>query len=197
MSICNESNEKTGGNPVGYLGRGKCWRVDVAVLWVDGVRYYANLWWTMDEAGLVARAWDREAPVRMAPVPRWWVTQFLWGNEGGVAMAFLKRAVAGEGEKRVSASKEATTWATKHPALYEYMTSVTYPDGGQRKTSTLLLFWEDGIWKGCLKDRDAGRSLWVTAGSPQEVLSDLEATLQSDVAEWRKDKDWTPPGKKR
>lgn len=179
------------------LREARTWRYDVAILWEGGVRYYADIWWTMTEAGIVARAWDREAPIRIAVLPRWWVTSYLWGLGGDVPMGFLKRVTAGEGEKRVATSKEATQWAGKHPALYEYMTAVTYPDGGQRKTSTLLLFWEDGIWKGCLKDRDAGRSLWVTAGSPQEVLADLEVTLQSDVAEWRKDKEWGPPGKKR
>lgn len=103
-------------------------------------------------------------------------------------MSFLKRISEADGAKRAVASKAAAEWAKRYPALNEYLTLTSYPDGGQRQTATVLLFCEDGVWKGCLRDRDTSRSLWVTSGSPSEVLDDLEATLKTDTAEWRKDK---------
>lgn len=81
------------------------------------------------------------------------------------------------------------------PALMEYLTLTAWDDAKPRKTATLLLFVEEGQWKGCLNDRDAGRSLWVTGGSVEGVVATLEARLASGGGEWRRSYGKGPPKK--
>lgn len=83
--------------------------------------------------------------------------------------------------------------AAECPALHEYMTLTTLPDGQQRRPSTLLLFFEDGAVKACLSERDAGMSLWGTGDSVADVLAVLDALLRSEKPPWRKNKQQAAP----
>ena len=74
------------------------------------------------------------------------------------------------------------------PLLHEYVTAVTWADGSPRITSSLLIFFEDGIFKACINDRAAGRSGWATGKTVDQALSSLEAMLAGDRVEWRKAK---------
>jgi len=74
----------------------------------------------------------------------------------------------------------------KHPAAFEYLTSLIGPDGRSRRTSTFTLSAEDGQWKGCLNDRETGFQLFVTAGSVTDLFERLEAVLTSPEPHWRR-----------
>jgi len=71
------------------------------------------------------------------------------------------------------------------PTLYQWLSDDRWDDGSQRATSTLLLFVEDGCLKGCLNDREGGRSVFVTADSVESLLDELEAGLSQDSLAWR------------
>jgi len=75
--------------------------------------------------------------------------------------------------------------STRLPALWEYLTLHRWEDGRDRRTSTLLLFVDQGSVKVCLNDRDAEASLWVAGRGLEEVLEALETTLRSGSGEWR------------
>jgi hypothetical protein len=176
-------------------GRAATAEWDLAVLFHEGRRYWVNLIWTDDTARLVVRVWDREHPIHVQPACPQWARWAWWRKPEECVMSYLKREVEVDTRRRLEANVEAKKWAERHPALWEYLTSTKYPDGGARQTSTLLLFVEDGVWKACLKDRDTGRSLWIASGSPTEAMTDLELTLAAGDAEWRKDKQWQPAKK--
>jgi len=151
------------------------------------------LWWVdVSHQGdcllFVVRRWDRESPVRIRVGHVTWSPILTAPETKELAMAWLKRVVASETGKQEELQGPALEWATTHPALHEYLTLEKYPDGGQRQTATLLLFVEGTEWKGCLRDRDTSRTLWASAGSLLDVIETLELILQSDDAQWRKDK---------
>lgn len=76
--------------------------------------------------------------------------------------------------------------AGRYPALVEYMAAVAYPDGSARRTATLMLLVDPDGLKGCLNDRQEGRSLWVTSDTVEGVFAALEAGLTSPRPNWRK-----------
>jgi hypothetical protein len=82
----------------------------------------------------------------------------------------------------------ADPWGASFPGLLEMMTLPAMPDGRAREGSTLLVFAADGVFKGCLNDRDNGLVAWASAGTVQEVLEALERGLQADTLEWRAQK---------
>jgi len=58
------------------------------------------------------------------------------------------------------------------------------------------VFVEDGCLKGCLNDREAGRSVFMTADSLESLLDDLEAGLSTDSLQWRAKRDPSKKGRK-
>lgn len=82
-------------------------------------------------------------------------------------------------------SKAIADFASAFPALHEYLTFTTYPDGGERQTSTLLFFLEEGLWKLCLCDRASDRTLWASGDAIEDCLLTVEGQLQEGRAAWR------------
>lgn len=78
----------------------------------------------------------------------------------------------------------------KLPSLAEHLTSTAY-DGdppGSRATSTFLVFAQDGMWKGCLRDRQEQRCLWVSAMTMGDLFLAADAALNDPAAVWRDDR---------
>lgn len=74
------------------------------------------------------------------------------------------------------------------PTLFEYVTNGEWDDGSGRQTSSLLLFFEDGLFKVCLNDRALGRTCWATGRSAEGAVMSLEGALASGSNDWRKSK---------
>jgi len=149
--------------------------------WVDG-RFYA-----------VAYDWEKATTVARVPVPH----PDDWGGGRGyfeeVMMAFINRQARTQERVEVQWGEEAIEWAAKYLALFEYLTVEAWEDGSVRVTSTLTVFCEHGLFKGCINDRDGSRTLWATAGSFQGLLDALEVKLKDPTAEWRPyDRNTTP-----
>jgi hypothetical protein len=79
-------------------------------------------------------------------------------------------------------------WSGWYPVLVEFMTATAWDDGAPRKTGTLLLFAEDGVWKACVKDRDAERVCWVSGGVLDDLLSTIDLGLREDGLAWKAEK---------
>lgn len=75
-------------------------------------------------------------------------------------------------------------FAETYPVLCQWLTLVGLR-GTQRKSGTLLLFAEEGKWKGCINDRDGGRYAFVSAESVAGLLEGLDRSLKLGNIEWR------------
>jgi hypothetical protein len=71
------------------------------------------------------------------------------------------------------------------PTLHAFMCEVE-EDGKPRSPSSLVVFTEEGSWKVCLTERDAGLQLWRTAETLQKALQAIEKALAGGNADWRK-----------
>lgn len=101
-------------------------------------------------------------------------------------MALAKRAEASSHAGSASLVSE-TEFVTHFPTVWEYLTETTYTDGQKRQTSSLNIFFQDGVFKCSLRDRDVGEILWASADGPLGCLKVLEGKLVSGEADWRKD----------
>lgn len=92
---------------------------------------------------------------------------------------------------------EGDWFTTTFPTLAEYLSVTAWDDGSPRETSTLLVFVEEGVWKGCIHDRAAGRSAWLSGAAPVALLGRLEDALRDETVEWRRRKPDAGGGGKR
>lgn len=74
---------------------------------------------------------------------------------------------------------------TNVPSLVEYLADTTFDGGELRTTSTLTIFFEGGLIKIALNDRDAGASLYRSGASIQDALLALQKALGTPDADWR------------
>lgn len=117
-----------------------------------------------------------------------WKTIERWNDMGAFSNAFEAHE-AGNPNQAFSDPDFATKW----PTLHAFLTQVQDDSGKPRKTSTVLIFTEDGHAKAVLKERDHDLSLWVTSGSLLGVFEALEEALQKRPIDWRKnqtDRKW-------
>ena len=105
------------------------------------------------------------------------------GDSGGGRFASKQEARHTVDDSNMAAEDEALK--SLRPALFDYMCVTKYGDGSPRKTSTLLSFCEDGVFKICINDRENSRSAFVSGRSFEEALDVLETALDSDTVEWR------------
>lgn len=77
------------------------------------------------------------------------------------------------------------------PALWEYMTAQTYPDGRKRKTATVTLFLGPQGCQASLNDRDNARSIFAAGATFDESLERLDELAQDEDTVWRHDRNLT------
>lgn len=78
-----------------------------------------------------------------------------------------------------------------YDTLWEYMTSKEWDDGKPRESSTLLLFFEDGLFKVCLTDRALKQTAWASARTPEDALVKLNDGIREGEIDWRKQRPMT------
>jgi hypothetical protein len=78
------------------------------------------------------------------------------------------------------------------PVFAAFMTYTGEAGKKQRRTATLTVFFEDGVFKAVLKDREEDRSLWASCDTLTGLLGTLEERLNADPVEWRRS--GSPPG---
>lgn len=84
-----------------------------------------------------------------------------------------------------------------YPTLWMYLTDTKWDDGSPREPASLLVFMQDGVLKGMLKDKNALACLWVASSTLGGLLAALEASLNDPSAEWRADRQGTAAAAKR
>ena len=77
-----------------------------------------------------------------------------------------------------------------YPALFEFLTATAWDEKTKRKPGTALLFAEEGRWKLCLVDKDAGRVAFLAADTLADLAAVAEDKLVEDTVEWRRQKPW-------
>lgn len=158
----------------------------------DGRLYWLDVVLTASDAVWTVRVLDRTPPIRVNRGPReWW---FIRDHERvrEMALAYLQRVAANDAKRVKEVSAEDQAWRADHEALAEYLTMVNYPDGGQRRTGTLTVFYDAPEWRVCLNDRDTDRSLWATGESLPEALQALDSMLREPDPPFRKNKAFAP-----
>lgn len=88
---------------------------------------------------------------------------------------------------RIAASPEIFTDSigTVCPVLLEYLVQDKWDDGKPRVTSTLSVFFEDGLFKLWLNDRDLERSVCMGGATLLQALASLDRRLEAGTVEWR------------
>ena len=104
-------------------------------------------------------------------------------------MRFL---IASEPTKKAPASDPDNYLFVECPIVWAFLTEPTLPDGRPRTLSTLLLFYEDNVWKSCLNDRHNQRALWRAGPTPLSAIVALEDEIKEELPAWRKSAPWKP-----
>lgn len=123
------------------------------------------------------------------------VVDTMWADRDGVqaliegeCIAMLRRRAERVvvGDERSSVQPD--DWATLHPVLWEHLTAAKWEDGSPREPSSLMIFAQDGLLKGMLRDKAEGLCLWATARNVGELLSMMETMAGDPATEWRVDR---------
>lgn len=102
-----------------------------------------------------------------------------------MASAFFKRPPSNGSTKDGGGDPVDPKFEKAYPTLWQYLSAKVWPDGEVRKRSSLVVFAEDSMLKGCLSDRDTDSSLWAASGTFTGLLEALEGRLTEDIPEWR------------
>jgi len=116
-----------------------------------------------------------------------------------------KRREASMALRKIAASAAAAkgggpgiTDQSEYPHILEYLTSTTFDDGSAREPSAMVIVADASGWRGCISDKDNGRTLWKAASSVEELLVTLELALaEDDPSAWRQSAATKGRGKKR
>jgi len=73
----------------------------------------------------------------------------------------------------------------QYPNIVLLLTATKDDAGKLRKTATLTICAEDGLFKGGIRDRENSASLWKSAKTFDGLFKALEAALDDPDAEWR------------
>jgi len=110
-------------------------------------------------------------------------------------MALKKVAAAATGAK---GGGPGITDQGDYPLILEYLTSTVFDDGSAREPSAMIIVADASGWRGCISDKDNGRTLWKAASSVGELLVTLELALsEDDPSAWRQAAGAKGKGKKR
>lgn len=77
-------------------------------------------------------------------------------------------------------------FARSYPTLHAYLTRLDDDAGKKRITATVMIFCEDGVAKGALRERNHDLTLWMTSSSILGLFEALEEALKKRPIEWRK-----------
>lgn len=105
--------------------------------------------------------------------------------KGPLMTRFLQRKSAQPDQAAKPEEPPDSSFLEAYPALWEYLTVGKWEDGTPRQRSTITFFYEDGLWKACLNDRDGSRSLFVSCPIWNDVLRALERASTDPAAPWR------------
>lgn len=173
--------------PYGIGGKAYFWQDTLVTERATVVVYY-------DNGMLVPTVYIRGGP-RVYPAPV--VASLFMGpdaqDERTWEMGLIAAALGSSANAASAGPATDPVFEKSHPVLFAFMT-VLEEEGKARSPSSLVVFAEDGIWKGCLTEKDANLKLWRTGETLQKLLASLEKALASGQADWRRG--WAPDASK-
>jgi hypothetical protein len=101
-------------------------------------------------------------------------------------MGVLDKIMSGTAKPGVPVAMADEDFRKRYPGLVELMTASTYPDGSSRLPSAIVLFYEDGLFKGSVSDKSSESALWATGASLSAFLKTLEARVGEERPDWRR-----------
>lgn len=103
---------------------------------------------------------------------------------------FLKRREVGDATSKAISTQSLQTadeaFHKAYPALAEFLSLEEWEPGTERQRGTLTLFWEDGLFKASVNDRDAEQVAFVTKRAFKGLLEAIEKGLVAGSLDWRK-----------
>lgn len=76
--------------------------------------------------------------------------------------------------------------ALRFGPLWEFLAVLTWPDGSAREPGSLTIFFQDGLLKACISDKDAGLVGFVSARRLDELLEGVCQGVGDDSIDWRR-----------
>lgn len=104
----------------------------------------------------------------------------------GWKMKFIKASLSRAAGMADHAPTKDVEFEKKYPAVCEFMTLSRVDSKTTRKTSSISLFYEHGMWKGWFNDKETSQSFCVSSETFLGVLEAIESSLVSDDPGWRK-----------
>jgi hypothetical protein len=101
-------------------------------------------------------------------------------------MPLPKSRKAAVGTSTSAVPTPCTEFVERWPELYLWLTQEAYEDGSDRKTSSLSLFFDGGLLKVMLNDRDTGRVAFTTAEGLLDACDSLERQLAEGTVVFRR-----------
>lgn len=101
-------------------------------------------------------------------------------------MSFLDRIPPATGVVGSGDNFEDEKFGKQFPAITEFLTVSVLGDGQTRTPSSITMFFEEGLFKLCLSERDRNLTLWATGPTLQDAFKTLEGRLSSPRPEWRR-----------
>lgn len=114
-------------------------------------------------------------------------------SEASEAMVnkLIQKASAAKQRKGARLEAKDEVLEKSHPILHAFLTSREGEDAKtERKTSSLLIFTQDGHFSGSLTDREAESVLWASSTSLRGFFDELEQDLASSEPSWKPVKKW-------
>lgn len=71
-------------------------------------------------------------------------------------------------------------------ALGEFLCESSWEDGKKRQTGSLTVFFDEGVLKACVSDKDAGLVAFVSGASWNGLMQAIEKGLRQGSLEWRR-----------
>jgi len=118
-------------------------------------------------------------------VPAVYLLDMTYEELCSMATTFFRKPPVSKRDSAGGADPVDSAFEKRYPTLWAYISKQAFPDGEVRKRSTLVVFCEDGMVKGCLSDKDTEACLWAASSSFAGLLEALEARLTEDAPEWR------------
>lgn len=72
-----------------------------------------------------------------------------------------------------------------YPTVLRFLTLQTYADGERRVPGSITLFWDAGVLKAAVNDKDAEMSAFVSGAGLAGLLASIEDGLVEDRLDWR------------
>lgn len=100
----------------------------------------------------------------------------------------VKRRSGGDSS---SGGMKSSSWpmesdSKKYPTLCEWLSAISYEDGGKRVPPSMTFFVDEGSLKVCLSDRDQGLVGFLTFTDLVGLWKALEERIAADDIDWRK-----------